>query len=96
MQSVLIISDAVLNLYVWIVIVSAVMSWLVAFNVINTTNKFVNQVGYVLHRLTEPALRYIRAVVPQMGGVDLSPIALIFGIWFLRLLMREYLWPLTY
>lgn len=96
MQSVLVVTDAVLNLYIWVIIISAVLSWLVSFNVVNTSNQFVNQVGHVLHRITDPALRYIRAVVPAMGGIDLSPIVLIFGIWFLRLLMREYLWPLTY
>lgn len=73
-----------LNLYLWAIIISAVMSWLVAFNVINTHNRFVYMVGDFLHRITEPALRPIRSVLPVMGGVDLSPMVLIFIIIFLQ------------
>ncbi|GAA0573882.1 YggT family protein [Caenispirillum bisanense] len=73
-----------LNLYLWALIISAVMSWLVAFNVINTHNRFVYTVGDFLHRITEPALRPIRSVVPVMGGVDLSPMVLILIIIFLQ------------
>lgn len=73
-----------LNLYLWAIIISAVLSWLVAFNVINTSNRFVYLVGDFLHRITEPALRPIRSVVPVMGGVDLSPMVLILLIIFLE------------
>ncbi len=73
-----------LNLYLWALIISAVMSWLVAFNVINTHNRFVYTVGDFLHRITEPALRPIRSVVPVMGGIDLSPMVLILIIIFLQ------------
>ncbi|WP_404382000.1 YggT family protein [Caenispirillum salinarum] len=73
-----------LNLYLWAIIISAVLSWLVAFNVINTSNRFVYMVGDFLHRITEPALRPIRSVVPVMGGVDLSPMVLILLIIFLE------------
>ena len=69
MQSLLYITDAILNLYIWVVIVSAVLSLLVAFNVVNTSNQFVAQVGMVLHRLTDPPLRRLRSVVPVMGGL---------------------------
>ncbi|SOD91627.1 YggT family protein [Caenispirillum bisanense] len=73
-----------LNLYLWALIISAVMSWLVAFNVINTHNRVVYMIGDFLHRITEPALRPIRSVVPVMGGVDLSPMVLILIIIFLQ------------
>ncbi|SDG88004.1 YggT family protein [Roseospirillum parvum] len=76
--------DIALNLLMWAVIISAILSWLVAFNVINPRNQFVASVGNVLWRITEPLLRPIRRVVPVMGGVDLSPIVLLLAIVFVR------------
>ena len=73
-----------LRLYIWALIISAIMSWLIAFNVINPYNKFVSIVGDFLYRITEPALRPIRKVVPIMGGMDLSPLVLIFALWFVQ------------
>ena len=73
-----------LRLYIWALIISAIMSWLIAFNVINPYNKFVSIVGDFLYRITEPALRPIRKVVPIMGGMDLSPLVLIFILWFVQ------------
>jgi YggT family protein len=81
----------VIQLYIWVLIASAVMSWLIAFNVLNTRNRFVYQVGDVLYRLTEPALRPIRRVLPNLGGVDLSPVVLILLLVFARNLLFEYL-----
>ena len=81
--------DTVLWLYIVIVIASAALSWLVAFNVVNTRNRFVYTVGDVLHRLTEPALRPIRRIVPLVGGIDLSPVVLILLLAFARKLLRE-------
>ncbi|MFZ5789411.1 MAG: YggT family protein [Pseudomonadota bacterium] len=80
----------VIQLYIWVLIASAVMSWLIAFNVLNTRNRFVYQVGDVLYRLTEPALRPIRRVLPNLGGVDLSPVVLILLLVFARNLLFEY------
>ena len=71
---------AVLDFYMWVIIVGAVLSWLVAFNVINTQNRFVRAVGDFLYRLTEPVLRPIRRILPPFGGLDLSPLVLIFLI----------------
>ena len=76
--------DTVLELYIWVVIASVILSWLVAFNVINTRNSFVNQVGDFLHRATEPALRPIRSILPNLGGIDISPIVLILLLVFIR------------
>jgi len=90
MMSLVILIDTVLDLYMWVFIVSAILSWLIAFNVVNTHNRFVATVMDVLNRLTEPLLRPIRRVLPNMGGLDLSPMVAIFGIYFVRLLLREY------
>lgn len=79
-----------LELYIWVVIISAVLSWLIAFNVVNTRNRFVYIVGDFLHRVTEPALGPIRRVLPNLGGIDLSPMVLILGLWFVRNLLFEY------
>ena len=91
MQSLLIIIDTVIDLYMWVVIIWVIMSWLVSFQVVNTHNRFVYLVNDFLHRLTDPALRPIRRVTPNLGGIDLAPLVLILILYFLRLLLREYL-----
>ncbi len=85
--------DQVIGLYITLVIVQVVLSWLVAFNVINTSNRFVYMVGDFLYRVTEPALRPIRRVLPNMGGIDLSPVVLILGLYFLRVLLLRDILP---
>jgi YggT family protein len=74
----------VIDLYIWIVIASAVLSWLVAFNVVNTNNRVVLMIGDTLYRLTEPALRPIRNILPNLGGIDISPVILILLLLFVR------------
>jgi YggT family protein len=76
--------DTVLGLYLVVIIVGAVMSWLVAFDIINLRNRFVSTIYEVCDRLTTPALAPIRKVVPNLGGVDLSPVVLIIAIQFLQ------------
>ncbi len=73
-----------LDLYWWIIIASAVFSWLFAFNVINSSNQFVGMIGEFLYKATEPALRPIRRIMPDLGGLDISPIILLLIIFFLR------------
>jgi YggT family protein len=73
-----------LNLFIWVLIISVILSWLVAFKVVNTSNQFVYTVGNIVHRITEPALRPIRSIIPNMGGLDLSPMVLILIIYFLQ------------
>jgi YggT family protein len=90
MRSLVILIDTVIEIYVWILIASAILSWLVAFGVVNTYNRFVNTIGEVLYRLTEPALRPIRSFLPNFGGIDLSPMVLILLLFFLRNLLYEY------
>ncbi len=79
------------DLYVWLVIISAIMSWLVAFKVINTSNRAVYMIGDFLYRITEPALRPIRRVLPNLGGMDVSPIVLILGLFFLNRILGNIL-----
>jgi YggT family protein len=86
----------VLNLYWWVVILSAVLSWLVAFNVVNTRNQVVNTIGTTLYRLTEPALAPIRRRLPAMGGLDLSPLVLLLGIFFIQQVIAHYLYPAVF
>lgn len=78
-----------LNAYVWVVIISAILSWLVAFNVVNTRNQVVYVIGNTLYRLTEPALRPIRRVLPNLGGIDLSPVVLILIIYFVQMVLAN-------
>ena len=85
--------DQVIGLYITLVIVQVVLSWLVAFNVINTRNRFVYMVGDFLYRITEPALKPIRRLLPNMGGMDLSPVVLILGLYFLRVLLLRDILP---
>jgi YggT family protein len=87
--------DLALNLYTWVLIGSAIFSWLYAFNVINSSNQFVNSVGRFLYNVTEPALRPIRRFLPDLGGIDISPIVLLLIIFFLRSLMWNTLYRLV-
>jgi YggT family protein len=89
MYSILQLVSTVVTLYIWALIISAVMSWLVTFNVINTQNRFVYMIGDFLYRITEPLLRPIRRFIPLLGGIDISPIVLILGLVFLRNLLFE-------
>jgi len=72
----------VIDTYIWIVVIGVILSWLVAFNVLNTSNRFVYMVGDLTYRLTEPALGPLRRVLPNLGNIDLSPVALIIGLMF--------------
>ena len=73
-----------LDIFWWIIILSAVFSWLYAFNVVNPRNQFVGTIGNMLFRITEPALRPIRRFMPDLGGIDISPIILLLVIFFIR------------
>lgn len=79
--------NEVLGLYIMIVVGQVILSWLVNFNVVNTSNRFIYMVGDFFHRATEPALRPIRRVMPNLGGLDISPVLLILGLMFLRQLV---------
>lgn len=89
--------DIIVNLYMWCFIISAVMSWLIAFNVINTGNRLIYMVGDTLYRLTEPMLRPIRNLLPNFGGIDFSPLIAILVLLFFKdgILRQIYIWIAT-
>jgi YggT family protein len=80
-----------LELYVYVVVVSAILSWLVSFKVVNTSNRMVYMVGDFLYRITEPALRPIRRILPNLGGIDVSPLVLILVIIFAQKILGNIL-----
>jgi YggT family protein len=96
MQSLLILIIQVIQIYTWVIIIGAVLSWLIAFNVINTQNRFVYTVVDVLYRVTEPALAPIRRILPDLGGVDISPVVLLLLLYFLQNLIVELFGSLAY
>ena len=93
MKSVLILFDQAVSLYIWILIINAIISWLVAFNVLNTSNRFVYSVLEVSYKLTAPPLNYIRRYLPNLGSIDISPVVLILVLLFLRNLVFEMFAP---
>ncbi len=92
MTSLLWLISTVINLYVWCIIISAILSWLIAFNVVNTQNRIIYLAGDTLYRITDPLLRPIRRYMPNLGGIDISPVILILALFFIRSLLFEY-WP---
>jgi YggT family protein len=93
MRSILNIILLVLDIYIWLLIAAAVLSWLVAFNVVNTRNQFVGMVGDFLWRITEPVLRPIRSIMPNLGGIDISPVVLILIIILIKDIIVRYIYP---
>ncbi len=93
MRAVLDIILIILQLYTYVIIIVAILSWLIAFNVINIYNDFVRSIWNALNALTEPLLRPIRQVLPNMGGIDISPIILILLIWLIEDIIQRYIYP---
>jgi YggT family protein len=93
MRALFLVIDLALELYIWLLIASAILSWLIAFNVVNTRNQVVSTVGEFLYRITEPALRPIRNLMPNLGGIDISPVILILIIIFIRYCIALYILP---
>jgi YggT family protein len=93
MRALFLVIDLALQLYIWILIAAAVFSWLVAFNVVNVRNPVVGMIGDFLYRITEPALRPIRNMMPDLGGIDISPVILILIIIFIRYVIALYILP---
>ena len=96
MRSILYIILLVLDLYIWLLIASAVLSWLVAFNVVNARNQFVAMVGDFLFRVTEPVLRPIRNMLPSLGGIDVSPVVVILIIILIKDVIVRYIYPVVF
>ena len=95
MNALLILFNDIVRLYIWVLIINAVASWLVAFNVINTSNRFVYSVLEISYKLTDPPLRFIRNFMPNLGTVDISPIVLILGLVFLRNFINEIFYKIA-
>ena len=93
MKSILILFDNIISLYIWVLIINVIMSWVVAFNVVNTSNRFVYSVLDVSHKLTDPPLNFIRRYLPNLGSIDISPIIFILALMFLRNLVFEMFAP---
>jgi len=96
MNSILILFNDIVKLYIWVLIINAIASWLVAFNVINTSNRFVYSVLEISYKLTDPPLRFIRSFIPNLGTVDISPVILILGLVFLRNFINEIFYKVTF
>ena len=86
----------ILKLYTYVVIANVIISWLVAFNVLNTSNRFVYLILDFTYRLTEPFLNKIRAFLPNLGAIDISPVILLLLIWFIEMCMKIYIAPLIF
>ena len=93
MRAILDVILLILQLYTWVIIISAVLSWLLAFNVINYSNNFVRSIWNGVNALTEPLLRPIRNRLPSMGALDISPIILLLAIFFLERVIVYYIYP---
>ncbi len=93
MKSVLILFDSLISIYIWVLIIYVIFSWLVSFNVLNTSNRFVYSVLDISYRLTSPPLNFIRKFLPNLGSIDISPIILILGLMFFRNLIFEMFAP---
>ena len=93
MKSIFILLDSLIMIYLWIIITNALLSWLVAFNVLNTQNRFVFSILDATYKLTDPVLNKIRKFIPNFGSIDLSPIVLILALMFLRNLVFEIFAP---
>ena len=93
MKSILILFDNIVNLYIWVLIIHVIFSWLVAFNVLNTSNRFVYSVLDISYKLTAPPLNFIRKFLPNLVSIDISPVILILGLMFFRNLVFEMLAP---
>ena len=90
MNSLIILISQITELFIWLLIIQAIMSWLINFGIINTQSNFINMIGSFLYKVTEPLLRPIRKILPEFSGVDISPVILIMLLIFLRNLLFEY------
>jgi YggT family protein len=93
MRAILDVLFVILQLYTWVIIAAAILSWLVAFNVVNRYNEVVRSVWTLVTALTEPLLRPIRNMIPNFGGIDISPVILLLAIFFLERIISIYIYP---
>ena len=93
MKSIFILLDSIITIYLWIIIINAILSWLVAFNILNTQNRFVFSVLDATYKMTNPALNKIRKFIPTFGSIDITPVILILLLMFLRNIIFEIFAP---
>ena len=93
MKSIFILLDSIITIYLWIIIINAILSWLVAFKILNTQNRFVFSVLDATYKMTDPALNKIRRFIPTFGSLDVSPVILILLLMFLRNIIFEIFAP---
>ncbi|MEO1643162.1 MAG: YggT family protein [Pseudomonadota bacterium] len=93
MRALLDVVMIILNLGIWVLVIQAVLSWLIAFSILNTSNQFVSTVWRALHQITEPVLRPIRNMLPRSTGIDFAPLVLILGIILLQRVIVYYVYP---
>ena len=93
MKSILILIDSVVTIYIWVLIINALLSWLIAFNVLNTSNRLVYSLLDISYKMTDPLLRPIRNFLPNLGSIDVSPVVLILLLMFVRNLIFEFFAP---
>jgi len=93
MKSILILLDSVVTIYIWVLIINALLSWLIAFNVLNTSNRLVYSLLDISYKMTDPLLRPIRNFLPNLGSIDVSPVVLILLLMFVRNLIFEFFAP---
>ena len=96
MNSILALFNEIVGLYIWVLVINAAASWLVAFNVINTSNRFVYSVLEISYKLTDPPLRFIRSFIPNLGTVDISPVILILVLVFFRNFINEIFYKVAF
>jgi len=92
MNSLLLLIIQIINLFQFVIIIYVICTWLVNFNIINTSNRFVYSVMEAMYRLCEPSFNFVRRFIPSFGSIDLSPIVVYLGLWFIKSLVIEY-WP---
>ena len=93
MKSIFVLLDSIITIYLWIIIINAILSWLVAFNILNTQNRFVFSILDATYKMTDPALNKIRRFIPTFGSIDISPVILILFLMFLRNIIFEIFAP---
>ena len=96
MNSLLILFNQIVQLYIWVLIINAIASWLMAFNVINVSNRFVYSILEISYKLTDPPLKFIRNYIPNLGSIDISPVILILGLVFLRNFINEIFYKIAF
>ena len=92
MNSLLALIVQIINLYTYVLLIYIIVTWLISFNIINTSNRLVYNIIDVLYKLSEPSLRFVRKFVPNIGNIDISPVIVLIFLWFLQNLLIEY-WP---